>query len=81
MALFDPGDEVILFEPFYGYHATMLKARKAIPVPVACTAPDWNVDLGAVRAAITPKTRAMLINSPDWVEGMAAFKEKRDPKF
>jgi len=87
-ALLNPGDEVLLFEPFYGYHATMLKARKAVPVPVACTAPDWNVDLDAVRAAITPKTRAMLINSPsnpggkiftrEELEGLAAIAEEHE---
>ena len=63
-ALLNPGDEVLLFEPFYGYHANMLASRKAVPVPVALTAPEWKVDLAAVRAAITPKTRAMLINTP-----------------
>ena len=87
-ALLNPGDEVLLFEPFYGYHATMLKARKAVPVPVACTAPDWNVDFDAVRAAITPKTRAMLINSPsnpggkiftrEELEGLASIAEEHE---
>ena len=88
MALLNPGDEVILFEPFYGYHATMLNARKAVPVPVALTSPEWTVDLAAVRAAITPKTRAMLINSPsnpggkiftrEELEGLAAIAEEHE---
>jgi len=64
MALLNPGDEVLLFEPFYGYHANTLKAVRAVPVPVALAEPDWALDLEAVRAAITAKTRAMVINTP-----------------
>jgi aminotransferase len=87
-ALLNPGDEVLLFEPFYGYHANMLKARNVVPVPVALTAPEWKVDLDAVRAALTPKTRAMIINTPSnpagkiftraELEGLAAIAEERD---
>jgi len=64
MALFDPGDEVLLFEPFYGYHVGTLKSLRAVPVPVELEGPDWKLDLERVRAAITPKTRAMVVNSP-----------------
>jgi aminotransferase len=68
-ALLDPGDEVLLFEPFYGYHATMLRGRNVVPVPVAMHRPaapgdDWTLDLEALRAALTPRTRAILINTP-----------------
>ena len=64
MALLNPGDEVLLFEPFYGYHASTLRSIRAVAVPVALEAPDWALDVAAVRAAITPKTRAMVINTP-----------------
>jgi len=64
MALLNPGDEVLLFEPFYGYHANTLKSVRAVGVPVALREPDWALDLGAVRAAVTPRTRAMMINTP-----------------
>ncbi|MEO6983306.1 MAG: aminotransferase class I/II-fold pyridoxal phosphate-dependent enzyme [Edaphobacter sp.] len=68
MALLNPGDEVLLFEPFYGYHANTLKSMRAVPVPVALREPDlntdWALDLDAVRAAVTPRTRAMMINTP-----------------
>ncbi len=87
-AILNPGDEVLLFEPFYGYHANMLRAKRAVPVPVALTAPHWDVDLDAVRAALTPKTRAMLINTPSnpagkvftrgELEALAAIAEERD---
>jgi aminotransferase len=64
MALLNPGDEVLLFEPFYGYHASTLRSIRAVGVPVALADPDWTLDVAAVRAAITPRTRAMLINTP-----------------
>ncbi|HEY9127255.1 MAG TPA: pyridoxal phosphate-dependent aminotransferase, partial [Acidobacteriaceae bacterium] len=69
MALLNPGDEVILFEPFYGYHASTLKSLRMKPVLVPLTAPvapnaDWTLDLDALKAAITDKTRALVINTP-----------------
>ncbi len=88
MALLNPGDEVLLFEPFYGYHASTLKSIRAVPVPVGLTAPDWGLDLNAVRAAISPKTRGMVINTPSnpagkvftrkELEGLAAIAEEFD---
>jgi aminotransferase len=64
MALFDPGDEVLLFEPFYGYHVGTLRSLRAVPVAVELEAPDWRMNIERVRAAITPKTRAMVVNTP-----------------
>ncbi len=64
MALLNPGDEVILFEPFYGYHANTLASLRVTPVIVPLAAPEWALDLDALRAAITPRTRALLINTP-----------------
>lgn len=64
MALFNPGDEVVLFEPFYGYHLNTLRALRVQAVPVPLAAPDWALDPDALRAAITPQTRGIVINSP-----------------
>ena len=64
MALLNPGDEVLLFEPFYGYHASTLRSIRAVPVAVAFSKAEWALDIDAVRAAVTPKTRAMMINTP-----------------
>lgn len=64
MALLNPGDEVIVFEPFYGYHVNTLRALGAVPVVVALAEPDWQLDLDALRAAVTPRTRALLLNTP-----------------
>jgi aminotransferase len=88
MALLNPGDEVLVFEPFYGYHVSTLKSIRAVAVPVALTAPDWGLDIDAVRAAITPKTRGMVINTPSnpagkvftrkELEGLAEIAEEFD---
>jgi aminotransferase len=64
MALLNPGDEVILFEPFYGYHANTLLSMRVKPVIVPLAAPDWDLDFDAVRSAITPRTRAIVVNTP-----------------
>lgn len=64
LALLNPGDEVILFEPYYGYHANTLASMRAKPIIVPLSEPGWTLDLDAVRAALTPRTRAMLINTP-----------------
>ncbi len=64
MALLNPGDEVLLFEPFYGYHVSTLRSMRVTAVAVPLAEPDWALDLDAVRAAITPRTRAMVVNTP-----------------
>jgi aminotransferase len=64
LALFDPGDEVVLFEPFYGYHVNTLLSLRIQPVPVALAMHTWEIDFDALRAAITPRTRALIVNSP-----------------
>jgi aminotransferase len=64
MALLNPGDEVILFEPFYGYHVNTLKSMRAVPVAVALAEPDWQLDTDALRAAVTSRTKAILLNTP-----------------
>ncbi len=64
LALLDPGDEVILFEPFYGYHLNTLLSLRVKPVAVPLNDGDWALDLDRLRAAITPKTRAVIVNTP-----------------
>ncbi|MGA8160191.1 MAG: aminotransferase class I/II-fold pyridoxal phosphate-dependent enzyme [Acidobacteriaceae bacterium] len=88
MALFDPGDEVILFEPFYGYHHNTLRAVRVSAVSVPLAAPDWTLDFDALRAAITSRTRGIVINSPsnpsgkvfsaEELETIAALAQQRD---
>src|ERR1700723_2431907 len=49
MALLNPGDEVMLFEPFYGYHASTLKSLRINPVLVPLAEPDWLLATDAMR--------------------------------
>ncbi len=64
MALLDPGDACIVFEPFYGYHVTTLRSLRVEPQIVPLTAPDWLLDVDRLRAALTPHTRAIILNTP-----------------
>ena len=63
-ALLNPGDEVVLFEPYYGYHLNTLRLIEAIPKFVSTYPPDWTIDFGELKKSISPKTRAIIINSP-----------------
>ncbi len=64
MALLNPGDEVLVFEPFYGYHVSTLKSMRVKPVLVPLSQPDWALDTNALRSAVTERTRAMIVNTP-----------------
>lgn len=63
-ALLNPGDEVLLFEPFYGYHITTLQAAGAVPVPVPLHIPDWSFSADDLERAINPGTRGIIVNTP-----------------
>jgi len=64
MALLNPQDDVLLFEPFYGYHAVTLQSLRVNPILVPLAEPDWSLDIDALKAAVTPRTRAILLNTP-----------------
>jgi aminotransferase len=64
LALLNPGDEVILFEPFYGYHVSSLLSMRIQPVIVPLAPPDWQLNLNTLRQSITPRTRALILNTP-----------------
>jgi aminotransferase len=64
MALLNPGDEVILFEPFYAYHAQAILAVEASPRYVTMKAPEWTWDADELERAMTPKTKALIVNTP-----------------
>jgi len=63
-ALFNPGDEVILFEPYYQYHISALAAVEAIPVVVHMQPPSWTYSLAELEQVVTKKTKAIIVNSP-----------------
>jgi len=64
LAVLDPGDEVVLFEPYYGYHADTLTAVGAEARFVTLAPPSWTFDANDVERAVTPKTRAIVVNTP-----------------
>ncbi|HEY4229321.1 MAG TPA: aminotransferase class I/II-fold pyridoxal phosphate-dependent enzyme [Thermoanaerobaculia bacterium] len=60
----DPGDEVILVEPYYDSYKASVVMAGAVPRVVALRGSDWALDPDEVRAAFTKATRAILLNSP-----------------
>jgi aminotransferase len=64
LSTLNAGDEVILFEPYYGYHLNTLKVLGIVPKFVPLRAPDWTIDFDALRAAFGPKTRGIVVCTP-----------------
>lgn len=64
LALLNPGDEVLVFEPVYDSYAPILRRGGAVPVAVKLTPPDWRLPFEQLEAAITPRTRALVVNTP-----------------
>jgi aminotransferase len=64
LATLNAGDEVILFEPYYGYHLNTLRVLGIVPKFVPLLAPDWSIDFDALRAAFGPKTRGIVVCTP-----------------
>jgi N-succinyldiaminopimelate aminotransferase len=77
LALVEPGDEVILFEPYYDSYAASVAMAGATRRTVSLVDGErFSVDLDAVRAAITPRTRAILVNSPHNPTGTVFTREE-----
>ncbi|WP_072487857.1 pyridoxal phosphate-dependent aminotransferase [Streptomyces atratus] len=76
LALLEPGDEVIAFEPFYDSYAACIAMAGGVRVPLTLRAPDFRPDLDALRDAITPRTRLLLLNSPHNPTGMVLTREE-----
>ncbi|MFN8191734.1 MAG: pyridoxal phosphate-dependent aminotransferase [Nocardioidaceae bacterium] len=64
LGLVDPGDEVVVFEPYFDSYVAMLQMVGAVRRPVTLRAPDFRLDLDELRAAVTPRTRFLLVNTP-----------------
>lgn len=88
MALLSPGDEVILFEPYYGYHLSTLQAVEAKAVYARLVPPSWSFDPAELERLVTPRTRAIMVCTPSnpcgkvWtraeLEWLAGFAGKHD---
>ena len=87
-ALMNPSDEVILFEPYYGYHYATLVGQYLKPVLVSLDPPNYPLITDRLAAAITSKTRAIVVNTPanpsgklfsrDELEAIAAVAKHHD---
>ena len=65
LALVDPGDEVVIFQPYYENYAPDALLSGATPVWVPLRRPDWHFDPNELRAAFSARTRAIIINTPN----------------
>jgi len=70
LALLEPGDEVIAFEPYYDSYVANIAMAGATRVPLTLRAPDFRPDLAELESLITSKTRLLLLNSPHNPTGM-----------
>ncbi|NDP43146.1 MAG: aminotransferase class I/II-fold pyridoxal phosphate-dependent enzyme [Aromatoleum sp.] len=64
-ALAHPGDEVIVFEPAYDSYIPAVRLAGATPIALPLTVPGYRIDWAAVRSAISPRTRMILVNTPN----------------
>ena len=64
LSLVNPGDEVVALEPYYDSYAACIAMAGGIRRPVTLRAPDFRLDVDALYAAVTPRTKLLLINSP-----------------
>ncbi|HEV7428411.1 MAG TPA: pyridoxal phosphate-dependent aminotransferase, partial [Thermoanaerobaculia bacterium] len=76
MATLNVGDEVILFEPYYGYHLNTFKVLGFDAKFVPLKAPDWTIDFDVLRAAFTPKTKAIVVCTPSNPSGKMFTREE-----
>jgi aspartate aminotransferase len=67
--ILNPGDEVIILSPYFGEYVYYIDNHNGVPVIVPTTA-DFQIDIAAIEAAITPRTRGIIINSPNNPSGV-----------
>jgi N-succinyldiaminopimelate aminotransferase len=63
-ALVDPGDEVIVFQPFYDCYVSSIHLAGGIPVAVSLLPPSFRIDYEELRAAFSSRTKALILNTP-----------------
>jgi aminotransferase len=76
LAAVDPGDEVIVFEPFYENYGPDCVLSGAVPRYVALRPPSWSLDADELRAAFTARTRAIVVNTPHNPTGKVFSREE-----
>jgi aspartate/methionine/tyrosine aminotransferase len=75
-ALINPGDEVIVLEPFYDSYVASIKMAGGIPIPVTMHAPDFSIDQKELEAAVSSKTKLLILNNPHNPSGKVWMKEE-----
>jgi methionine aminotransferase len=73
--IIQPGDEVIIFEPAYDSYIPNITFNGGVVVPIALTYPNYSIPWDTLKAAITKKTKAILMNTPHNPTGMVMTKE------
>jgi len=76
LGLVDPGDEIVVFEPFYENYGPDAVIAGAVPHLVTLHAPEWTVDESELRAAFSDRTRAIVVNSPNNPTGKVFTREE-----
>jgi N-succinyldiaminopimelate aminotransferase len=64
LALVEPGDEVIALEPYYDSYVAAIAMAAGVRVPLTLRPPDFRLDVDALRSAVTPRAKVLLVNSP-----------------
>lgn len=64
LALVEPGDEVVLFQPMYDSYAPVVRRAGGVPRFVRLSPPDWRIDEAALAEAFSPRTRIVVFNNP-----------------
>ena len=78
MAIIDPGDEVVVFEPYYENYGPDAILSGATPRYVTLHEPDWHFDPGELAAAFNNKTKAIIINTPNNPTGKVLTRDELD---
>ena len=76
LGLLDPGDEVVIFEPYYENYGPDAILSDAVPRYVTLHEPDWSIDPDELRAAFGPRTRGLVLNSPHNPTGKVFTREE-----
>ncbi len=76
LGLVNPGDEVVVLEPYYDSYVAMIQMAGGIRRPVTLRAPDFRLDVAELRAAVTARTRFVLLNSPHNPTGTVLTREE-----
>ena len=76
LAFVNPGDEMVVLEPFYDSYVACIEMAGGVRRPVTLHAPDFRLDVDELRAAVTPRTTTILLNTPHNPTGAVLTREE-----